>query len=269
MKTTRKHTYAALLLGSAIAATSAQAAVINIADYSVVPDGTDFGASTNFLSTENQRTDINAANGGSIVKSGDPVAYFVTTFVFGSGTSADINLNFTAGAGQERLGIEANPNGIFSSTGDATSSETYDIGSSLVGQTVTIIGKFEYDSSYSVLYDGVADADDTIATFWINPTGSSTEGSGLPDGYKGVANANYTGDLHSQNWNSSQYFLLQQRIENNLTLGTEGTSSIINTTVLTGTDATFANALALATIPEPSTALLGGLGLLALLRRRR
>lgn len=47
--------------------------------------------------------------------------------------------------------------------------------------------------------------------------------------------------------------------------GTSGDSSISTTVILTGSDATFANALALA-VPEPSTALLGGLGLLALLR---
>jgi hypothetical protein len=97
----------------------------------------------------------------------------------------------------------------------------------------------------------------------------------LPNGYVKqngsgtVANANFTGDVAGHPWNSSQFFLLRQRIDNNFTPGTAGNTSILNTKVLTGSDATFANALALATIPEPSAALLGGLGALLLLRRRR
>jgi len=90
-----------------------------------------------------------------------------------------------------------------------------------------------------------------------------------PNGDGPLANANYTGDVSSRPWNSSGFETFRQRIANNSTPDTAGDSSILNTTIFTGTDATFANALAAATIPEPSTALLGGLGLLALLRRRR
>jgi len=253
----------------AFAAGSASAAVINVPDYSLEPDGTDYGTSSSYLITEDQRTDINAANGGTIVKSTDPVAFYVTTFSFGADTSADMYLNFTFSAGQDRLGIKVTPAGSATVHGGGGTVQSYTHGSSLVGQTVTIIGKFEYDATYSDTYSRSNANDDTIATFWINPTSSDTEGSGLPDGYAGVANANFTGDVAGVPWNSSQFYLLKQRIDNNFTPGTAGTSSILNTTVLTGADATFANALAIATIPEPTSLALLSLAGLALIARRR
>ncbi len=260
---------------TAIASSAVQAAVISITDYTLVPNGTDYGNSSANTVLEDQRTNINTANGGTIVKSTDPVAFYVTTFSFGSSTSADIYLNFTASAGQDRLGIKATVGGVFTVHGGGGSAQSFNIGSSLAGQTVTIVGKFLFDADHSVDYGRNNASDDTIATFWINPTVSDTEGSGLPDGYVKqngsgtVANASFTGDVAGHPWNSSDFHLLRQRIDNNFTPGTAGNTSILNTKVLTGSDATFANALALATIPEPSAALLGGLGLLAPLRRRR
>ena len=264
--TLRNATVIALILGGM--AVSATAAVIPIADYSLVPDGTNYGSSNHYTSTENQRTDINSLNGGTIVKSTDPVAYYVTTFSFGKDTLAQLNLNFTASVGQERLGLQANANGSFITTGDATNGTDFNLGL-ISGQTVTIIGKFEYDATNSDTYGQSNVSNDSFATFWINPDQSDTEGSGMPDGYKGVANANFTGDFASDIWNSSSFYLLQQRINNNLTPGTAGISAILNTTVLTGADATWANALALANVPEPSTMVLAGLGLAGLCLRRR
>jgi len=264
---------------SAVAASSAQAAIINIADYTLTPDGTNYGSSNHYLNTEEQRTNIKALNDNlATVNAGQPVAYFVTTFTFGTDTLATINLNFGAGLGQERLGISITAAGLAAGSGDGDGYNAffdYDFGSSIAGETVTIMGKFQFDANNSVTYGETNAGNDTIATFWINPTGATLEGSGIPDGYVRpngdgpLANANYTGDVSSRPWNSSGFETFRQRIANNSTPDTAGDSSILNTTIFTGTDATFANALAAATIPEPSTALLGGLGLLALLRRRR
>lgn len=248
---------------------SAHAAVLSVPDYTLVPDGTEYGSSSHYLSTEDQRYDVNANNGGTIVNAGSPVAYYVTTFEFGAGTSADIYLNFTASVGQDRLGLLVRSNGTFVSWGDGTNGTDLDLGSSLAGETITIIGKFEYDANNSDTYGQSNASNDSFATFWINPTPSSTEGSGLPDGYEGVANANFAGDFASNVWNSSSFYLLKQRIDNNSTLAGNGSSSILNTTVLTGSDATFANALALATVPEPASLATGLLGLTMLVVRRR
>lgn len=278
MKSKTILTFAAL---SALAAVTSQAAIINIADYTLTPDGTNYGASNHYLNTEEQRTDIKALNGDpgvATVNASQPVAYFVTTFTFGTDTLATINLNFGAGLGQERLGISISSTGFAVGSGDGDGYNAffdYSFGGSVAGQTITIMGKFQFDANNSVTYGETNAGNDSIATFWINPTGATLEGSGLPDGYVRpdglgtIANANYTGDVSSRPWNSSGFETFRQRIANNSTPGTAGASSITNTTILTGTDATFANALALATIPEPSTALLGGLGLLGLLRRRR
>lgn len=276
MKTRSTLIFAAL---SALVAVTSQAAIINIADYTLVPDGTNFGSSNAFGSTEEQRTNIKDLNNNlATVNAGQPVAYFVTTFTFGTNTLATINLNFGAALGQERLGITITSTGFAAGSGDGDAYNAffdYDFGGSVAGQTITIMGKFQFDVNNSDIYGQTNAGNDTIATFWINPTGATLEGSGIPDGYVRpdgfgtIANANYTGDVSSRPWNSSGFETFRQRIANNSTPGTAGASSITNTTILTGSDATFANALALATIPEPSTALLGGLGMLALLRRRR
>jgi len=267
------------LAAAALAASSAQAAIINIADYTLTPDGTNYGSSNHYLNTEEQRTNIKALNDNlATVNAAQPVAFFVTTFTFGADTLASINLNFGANVGQERLGISVTSGGLAFGSGDGDTYSAfydYDFGSSMGGQAVTIIGKFQYDVNNSVIYGQTNTGNDTIATFWINPTTATLEGSGLPDGYTRpdgggtIANASYTGDVSSRPWNSASFETFRQRIANNSTPGTAGASSITNTTILTGTDATFASALALATVPEPSAALLSGLGFLALLRRRR
>lgn len=264
---------------SAFTTISAQAAVINIADYTLTPDGTTYGGNNHFTNTEEQRTDIKTPNGGlATVNAAQPVAYFVTTFSFGTGTSATINLNFGAGAGQERLGISVTSAGLAAGSGDGDGYSAfydYDFGSSVAGQTFTILGKFQYDVNNSSTYGETNAGNDTIATFWINPTGSTLEGSGLPDGYTRpdgggtIANANYTGDVSSKPWNSASFETFRQRIANNSTPGTAGDSSILNTTILTGTDATWSSALTLATVPEPSALSLLGLGLGSLMLRRR
>jgi len=164
---------------SAVAASSAQAAIINIADYTLTPDGTNYGSSNHYLNTEEQRTNIKALNDNlATVNAGQPVAYFVTTFTFGTDTLATINLNFGAGLGQERLGISITAAGLAAGSGDGDGYNAffdYDFGSSIAGETVTIMGKFQFDANNSVTYGETNAGNDTIATFWINPTGATLE----------------------------------------------------------------------------------------------
>ena len=252
---------------SAALACGAHGAILNLTDYSLVPDGSN--------SSPLQTYDVNTNNGGTVVNGSSPVVYVVTTFSFGTGSLANMQVNFTASAGQDRLGVGFTDNGFGFTPGDGTGSNDFDINggasnpaSFMAGQTVTIVGKFEFDANYSTVYSRSNSSEDSFATFWVNPDGSELEGSGRPDGADGVANSNFEGDFASNLWNSSSFFLMEQRIFNNSTPGSGGTNSIINTTILTGADATFANAIALA-IPEPSAATLGLLGSLLLLRRRR
>lgn len=242
-----------LAAAAVIAATSAHAAVLSINDYTLVPDGTQFGSNNANLpaAQESQNTNVQTLNGGTVVlpTSGVQTVYMVSTFVFGTGSAADIYLNFSASLAQDRLGVKISNAGILNIVGRGVPLPALDLGQNMAGQTVNILFEYLYDINRN------ASADDTLLNVWINPTGSTPPSGGLA-----------AGNLNTV-WNSSAFVLLEQRIDNNATPGTAESSSILNTTILTGTDATFANAIAL--IPEPSAALLGGLGLLALLRRRR
>lgn len=252
---------ATIAIISALTAASAHAAVLSIDDYTLVPDGTQFGSNNPTYPSnapagqEAQITDLRPLNGNAVVlpASATQTVYMVTTFTFGETTAADFYLNFAHINGADRLGINISNAGIANIIGGGTS-PSVDLAPgplTMAGQTVTLLFEYLYDVNRN------ASADDTLLNVWINPTGST-----LPSG--GLA----AGDLNRV-WNSAGFAYLEQRIDNNATPGTAGSSSILNTTILTGTDATFSNALALATIPEPSAALLGALGFLALLRRRR
>lgn len=251
MKTNGKIRTAVHLVALGAIASAANAAIISIPDHSFTPDG-----STTFAY---QQTDIATPNGGNVLPAGTSVhvAYFVTTFIFGENSDAHLQANFRATGGQPRVGIEIQDTGIvqFIGTGDTTRT-SFNFNQDMAGQTIVLLVKAHYDPNHNVTYGKTNEADDTLFNAWINPTSSSVEGSGQS-----------AGDIQTV-WNSATFGFFGQTIQNQSTPGTAGTSFITNTVVLTGSDATFENALAIA-IPEPSTALLGGLGLLALLRRRR
>lgn len=236
-----------LVASIAFAASSAHAAVILLGDFSSTPDGT--------ATTTGQSTNVQTANGGNtILRSANVTeqAYVVTTLNFGTSTLANIGVGFdsayTVGdTAPNRMGVLVRDSGTnnFVIAGGGTQ-PSYSIGN-VAGTSITIIMKYDYDLNRS------ATADDTVVSYWINPTGSSLEST-----------PNYVSNI----WNSSAFVGLVQYIQNDSTPGTAGSSSITNTRLLTLSDATFSNALALA-IPEPSAALLGSLGILLLFRRRR
>lgn len=273
MKTTYKSTYATLLIGSAIAATSAYAAVINVTDFTQAPPA----------NPTDGRFDVATPN-GSVVNpnTNGSLVYYVTTFTFGSESQAHISTFWELSAFQDRTGITVEDTGLVSFNNDGDPGRTtFDINPAgngptlsvgeMAGQTVTMIFRSYFNTGNDALRATNTTGDDMLMNIWVNPTGSSTENTPAGGfGSNGVATANMLSDGDMQTlWNTSSYTYLSQRIQNQSTPGTGGQNSITNTRVFTGADATFANALAFATIPEPSTALLGGLGMLALLRRRR
>ena len=246
------------LAAAVIAASAAQAAVINVPDYTLVPDGSTFGSDNSNTSTQLQITDVQTPNGGVVLPAGGTsTAYVVTTFTWGAGSNVHMFAHFAISNGANRLGVAADDDGIFISFGDGNNNfataggNGINLAQDMAGQTVTILLEFLYDVNRNTL-----NSDDTLMNVWINPTVSSTASGGSAGGDFNVV------------WNSSAFTRFEQRIENQGTPGTSGASSITNTTILTGTDATWSNALAIA-IPEPSAVLLGSLGILALLRRRR
>lgn len=226
---------------------TANAAVIGIADLTATPDGSTTRASQNY--------DVETPNGSTkvLLDTASPgeteIAYVVTTFNFGTGTSADIGFGFdhtfsVPDSAPSRIGVEARDGGVVTFFNAGVNSNT-DLGSSLAGQSLTLLVKLDLDDSRG--------GNDTIGSFWINPTLSSTQGAA---------------DVVNGAWNSENFSELILYIDNESTPGTARTSSINNTTLLTGTDATFSNALALAT-PEPTSLAVVGLGGLLIAGRRR
>ena len=262
MKLHSKAAASCLVLALATATSVSDAAIINISNTSLEPDGTN--------AVQADQTQINTLNDGGADllpnSNGNPPVYLITTFTFGADSNAHFTTRFNATGGQNRLGVRVQDNGLvdFVSSGDPgrtsfniatdngdTSSTGY-----LAGQTVTLLIKQQFDTSFDSLRATLGTGDDTLMSVWINPDLTDVEGSGIT-----------AGDMHTL-WNSNTYRFFTQTIENQSTPGSAGDSLITNTVILTGSDATFANALALA-VPEPSSAILGGLGMLALLRRRR
>ncbi len=242
-------------IGAMLAVSSGHAAVFSVPDYSLSPDGT--------TASPFQSYNITANNGGSpILSTSGDVVYFITTFTWAANTNADLVVNFAASAGQDRLGVRINNTGALDTYGDGntpiSSNPDYNFGAQMDGQTVILIAKLQYDLTNNVTYGSGNASDDTLMNVWVNPTISSVEGSGTSAGDQWTL------------WNSAGYHQFEQRIFNNSTPGTSGASFITNTTILSGADATFENALLYAgVVPEPSSLALLSLGGLMFLRRRR
>lgn len=235
-----KTKHSLLALTAVFAATSAHATIIAIPDFSQSPDG----STTTFV----QDT---ATSPAVLPTGGTSQAYYVTTFNFGTGSDVHLRANFAPSVGHagQRLGVEVNDDGLFTTFGGGGGG-SLDLAQDMAGLFATVLVKFDYDVAR-------ASGNDTLMSVWVNPTSSSTEGSP---------------DFVSNLWNSAGFGAFRQQILNQSTSGAAGDSSITGTQIFTNattSDATFANALAAATIPEPSTALLGLLGAMALLRRRR
>jgi len=239
LKTAHSLSIALLVLATIL---TSRAGEINIIDHSLTPDGSGI--------VSDQQTDIKTPNGGVAVLPNtnglDPV-YAVTTFTFGTGSLAHIDSFFEFTGGQDRLGVRVEDTGLvtFLNQGDPGDTSFTIAGGGaagfMAGQSVTLLIKQHYDTSNDSLRATQGTGDDNLMNIWVNPTGASVEGSGLS-----------AGDMHTL-WNSYGYGFYTQRIRNENTPGTAGQSSITDTVILTGTDATFANALALATGSTPPT----------------
>jgi hypothetical protein len=259
-----------LAAASALAAAPVSAGLIPIDDYLLAPDGQN-------LATTFQHTDVNALHRGQVLPAlGTPTVYVVSRFAFGTGSDAHLQWQFSTSASvANRIGIEVQDSGLVQTLGTANGilqavspttpkRTTFNLAQDLAGQTITVLAKLQYDATFSDFYDArvsfngtASTSDDTLMNVWINPDLSAVEGSGLS-----------AGNLYAL-WNSAGFSYFRQNIQNQFTPGGAGAAAITETRILTGADATFANALALAVVPEPSSWGLFALGGLALFLRRR
>ncbi len=213
------------LLGLA-AALPCQSAEIAIDDFSPTPDGS--------TTTFSQGTDVKTENGGVNVLAGTTdMAYVITTFTFGTGSDAHLQAGWSTAAiptSTNRLAIRVEDTGQVTWQGSGDTSRTsFDFAQDMAGETVTLLMKFDYDVNRNT-----ANADDTLANTWVNPTNSSVEGADL---------GRAAGDL-STIWNSSGFVGFAQLVYNESTPNIAGAeSSITDTTILTGADATWPRAL--------------------------
>ena len=221
------------LIGFIASHPHAGAAVINIPDFSFTPDG-----STTVL------TDTTALP-TTLPSSSPEIIYVVATFNWGAGSDAHLTWQFrtSGGAGRSVLRIEDNGAVNFFPG-------SFNLSQDMAGTSLTVICQLDYDANYNFNGSG---GRDTRQSLWFSPTAGSMEGT--PDA--------------TDTWNNVGFASMNLIVDNQSTPGTAGDSGISDLVILTGADATFANALAFAGIPEPSVALLSGLGSLLLLRRRR
>ena len=252
MKTTTQ--LAALIVIAGLAAGPVSATEISLSDLSLTPDGST-AVVTNFVN-------INTLNGGSNVLATSPsTVYVVTTFTWGTNSDAHMSVLFNFdGPGdaydRARIGFRVNDDGLVESFNTGTGYIDYDgltnqpkrttvnLSQDMAGQSLTLIAKLHYDTTNGETYNSKltngtnAFGDDTLMNVWVNPTSASVEGAGPA-----------AGDLYAL-WNSYNFKGFKQIIENQSTPGSAGASSIADTVILTGADATWANALKLVLPPS-------------------
>jgi hypothetical protein len=263
MKTTRKSKYAALLIGSAFAASSASAAIYTLPGFTRTAGGASTTVTNDFVPDEGW-TGSPVNNTGTA----DTTPIYLTTTVSWTSTASNIgtfNIRFNrsddGGAGRLGMGktggagtgfefITSNANGDPDGAGPATARPTIVGVDSSAVTTVTLVMKV--DHSLAGTSPGgdwwFADAglqSGALGFMWIDPNLAATEASQFTpwaawrssnDGYQGVSFISDTDAV--------------DLVFSNIAVYTEG-------------DTPFS------LVPEPSTALLGGVGMLALLRRRR
>ena len=230
------------LLGLA-AALPSQAFEIPIADFVKTPDG-----STTAFS---QGTDVKALNGNvSVLNSDGEVIYVIATYNFGLGSDVHLDAGFstsTAPTSANRLGIRIEDTGQVTWLGSGDPSRTSfnfakDMGADTgggSGETVTVLMRIDWDASR-------VGSPPNLGSAWINPAFSSEEGVGLERD---------AGDM-STIWDSKQFSGFAQVISNQSTPAppAAGDSSITDTVILTGADASFPRALEYAVDGGPTAA---------------
>ena len=131
------------------------------------------------------QTDIATPNGGNVLPSGASthIVYAITTFTIGAGSDAHVEANFRATGGQPRVGVQLQDTGQLNwiGTGDSTRTN-FNFNQDMAGETVVLIMKAHYDPNHNVVYGKTNAADDTLFNVWVNPDGSSVEGSGQSAG---------------------------------------------------------------------------------------
>lgn len=125
-------------------------------------------------------------------------------------------------------------------------------------------GSSSQPASISVVFNGLTSGQQYLVQWWTN-----NSANGTIDSYLGLNNTTATSNLNAVTLDANTTNVvggLGQYVTGTFTA--TGTSQSMSLAA-TGTDAPLISAFQVRAVPEPSAALLGGLGLLALLRRRR
>jgi len=264
MKITNKFSFAALLIGSVVAASSASAAIYTLAGFTRTAGGAATTVTNDFVPAEGWTGSPVNSTGAA-----DTTPIYLTTTVSWTATASNIgtfNVRFNQNddAGAPRLGmgkaggtgtgfefltgnVITDPDGA----GPATARPAITGVDTSTITTVTLVMKVDHSLAPTIVgqgdwwYAGAGLQSAAVGFMWINPNLAATEASQFTPwaawrsgntGYQGVSFISDTDAV--------------DLVFSNIAVYTEG-------------DTPFAP------VPEPSTALLGGLGLLALLRRRR
>lgn len=278
MKNPRKYTSAALLVGSLFAASAASAAIYTLPDQTFLADN----AGGAYPGTSVAFDFGNEAWSGTLPNriENESSLYLTTTVSWNAFTNADptvpttdigvFRMVFTAGddgGGGQRLGFTTvanngtNTGGIGINGNSYTAADPDGDGPATAGPGITAINKSTTTSMTLVLkVDQVKGATSPGGDWWFTDTTQQTGAAHFlwidPD--FGATEASQPTPLAAWRSSNTSYGSLLFQYNTN-----QSDMTFSNIAIYTGDDSPFAP------IPEPSSALLGALGLLALLRRRR